>query len=181
MMSRPEWEVDRKKAVAAPRWRDVGSSAGLVRLPDQQPGQLGGTPPTAGGPGSILTAGDVLGGLSLPGGVLLGGGATWLAVASVTQFLIFTTVVVNWPLLMLGLAAAALLIVFGGHKMADLHRKLSERFESNLLPRLREALVGAGAVHEGNPVPSLRAQLQTAIRQAAAQARQALDAQGAAP
>jgi hypothetical protein len=145
-----------------------------------QPGQLGGAAPAAGEPGSVLSVGDVLGGLCLPAGAVVGGGAAWLAVTTVTQFLVFTTLAVNWWLLCVGLAVAAVAAAIGGHSVIDLRRRLRERFEKRLLPRLREALIGAGIEHKGQRVPSLRAQLQAAIRQAARQARQKLDEQGAA-
>jgi hypothetical protein len=121
---------------------------------------------------------DVLRGLAFPGGVLVGGGALAVAVTTATTWLIFTTVVVNWPLLIAGLAIGAALSWFGVVSLAGLPKELQERFRQKLLPGVREALVGKGVEHKGERIPSLKDQLVHGVRETAEVARRRLEGKG---
>ncbi len=132
-------------------------------LPGGQGPATGSVPTAVDGRGG-LGALDVLKGLALPGGVLVGGGAVAAAVVTTTQLLVLTTVAVNWPLLIGGLLAGAALSWFGVASLAGLKEELRRRFRERLLPAVREALVGAGAEHEGEWVPSLKEQLDQQVR-----------------
>jgi hypothetical protein len=124
----------------------------------------------------MLGVGDVLQGLALPAGLLVGGGAVSAAIVTTTQLLIFTTVVVNWPLLVGGLIAGAALSGFGVFSLSGLRSRLQQRFEDTLLPTVQAALVGDGACHEGHHVPSLRSQFVQRVRDTAEAACHALEA-----
>jgi hypothetical protein len=121
---------------------------------------------------------DVLRGLALPGGVLVGGGALAVAVTTATTWLIFTTVVVNWPLLIAGLAVGVALSWFGVVSLAGLPKELQERFQKKLLPGIREALVGKGVEYKGERIPSLKDQLVHGVRETAEAARRRLEGKG---
>jgi hypothetical protein len=118
---------------------------------------------------------DVLRGLALPGGVVVGGGTLAVAITTVTTWLIFTTVVVNWPLLIAGLAVAVALSWFGVVSLSGLPKELQERFQKKLLPGIREALVGKGVEHKGERIPSLKDQLVLQVRETAEAARRRLE------
>jgi hypothetical protein len=137
-------------------------------------GPLAGSAPAAGGGEGNLGALDVLKGLTLLGAPLAAGGALWAAITTTTNLLVFTTVAVNWPLLIAGLAVALALAFFGGAHLARLRGELQKRFRGKLLPRVKAALVGEGVEHGGERVPSLLAQLQGKVREAAGAARAAL-------
>jgi hypothetical protein len=128
--------------------------------------------------GGALKAADVLKGLALPGGVLLGGGAVGVAIATTTQLLVLTTVAVNWPLLVAGLLAGAALSWLGAGSLARLRQRLSERCETRLRGPIREALVGQGVRRGNETVPSLRDRLVQQVRDAAAAATPRLGERG---
>jgi hypothetical protein len=121
---------------------------------------------------------DVLEGMALPGGLLLGGGAVSAAITTVATLMIFTHLVVNWWLLIVGLIVAATVTAFGAARLAQLKGRLRQRFENKLLPKIREAIVGDGAGSDGRKIPSLKQQLQQQVRDSAARARKTLDADG---
>jgi hypothetical protein len=125
-----------------------------------------------------LCATDVLKGMALPGGVLVGGGAVVMAITTATTWFVFTTMAVNWPLLIAGLLIGAALSWFGVVRVSGLGTELQRRFEDKLLPPLREAVIGAGAEREGKRVPSLKDQLKQQVRDRAEAARRALERRG---
>lgn len=133
-----------------------------------------------GSPGcKILTEGelqvaDALQASLLPGGVALGWGAVTAGLVTTTKLLIFSTVVVNWPLLVGGLLAGTVLSWCGIVSLSDLKRRLKGRFEAKIAGQLREGLVGQGIQQNGRLMPSLKSQLQTQIRGIAAEARKQL-------
>ena len=100
------------------------------------------------------------------------------AVAEVTVWLVFTTVVVNWPLLLAGLAVGTALSLFGVYRLAQLRETLQRRFGQRLLPSLEGAVVGGGVQRDGRQIPSLKDQLKQKVRETAEAARKALDARG---
>jgi hypothetical protein len=110
----------------------------------------------------------------LPAGPLVAGGAVYVAIATTTKLLVFTTVVVNWPLLVTGLAVAGVLTIFGTKHLACLKDELRCRIRDKLLPRLKDALVGEGIKRDGEIVPSLLNQLQAKIRETASEVRATL-------
>jgi hypothetical protein len=114
-----------------------------------------------------LRFGDVLEVLTLPGGILVAGGAVTMAIVTTTKWLIFTTVIVNWPLLIAGLVIGAALAIFGGSQLATLYEKLRRRFRDQLLPQIKAAVVGKGIDHKGQHVPSMLAQLKHKVRETA--------------
>jgi hypothetical protein len=104
--------------------------------------------------------------------LFVGGGTVPTAVATVTTWFIFTTVVVNWPLLIAGLTVGVVLSWIGVANLANLRRDLQSRFQERLLPHLREAVVGSGVQNQGRTIPSIKSQLQQQVRgQAAAACR----------
>jgi hypothetical protein len=119
------------------------------------------------GCGGVLEVTDVLKGLALPTGLLVGGGAVAAAIVTTTKLLIFTTVVVHWPLLIAGLVVGTILSLFGGGSLASLRQTFQKRFENKLVPAVKEALVGGGTDYQGKHIPSLRDQLQQQVREAA--------------
>lgn len=130
--------------------------------PEWSPPSNGSTP---GVRGELRTT-DVLKGLAAPMGVGVGAASLIVAITTTTHFLVFTTVVVAWPLLIVGLSLAGVAILFGGGSLARLRTRLVLRLEHQVEPRLREGLVGAGV--DGRP--SVLAELQGAIDQVADQA-----------
>jgi hypothetical protein len=118
---------------------------------------------------------DVLKGLALPAGALVASGAVVAAIVTTTKLLIFTTIVVHWPLLITGLIIGGILSLFGGQHLAKLKQTLQSRFREGLLPKIRESLIGDGVEREGQWVPSLKDQLKTKVKDTADAARKKLD------
>jgi hypothetical protein len=118
----------------------------------------------------VLHTGDVLIGLALPAGLLMSGGSVTAAIATTTKLLIFTTVVVNWPLLIGGLIAGTVFCLIGTVSLAGLKGRMRERFENRLMPHLKNAVVGEGIVYRGEHIPSLKDQLKPQVRDVAARA-----------
>jgi hypothetical protein len=139
-------------------------------LPDDVPGDV-----DAGG---TLEPTDVVKGLALPGGVVLGGGALVGAITTTTTWLVFATVVVSWPLLVGGLALGLILSAFGVYNLSRLKQDLQDRFRKRLLPAIENAVIGTGIEHEGKHVASLKDQLIHQVKHAAAEARRKLDNEG---
>jgi hypothetical protein len=121
---------------------------------------------------------DILEGMALPSGLLLGGGAVSAAITTVASWVIFTQLAVNWWLLIGGLLVAATLTAFGAARLALWKGRLRQRFENRLLPKIREATVGDGAGPDGRKVPSLKQQLRQQVRDSAVHARKILDPDG---
>ncbi len=117
---------------------------------------------------------DVLPGLLVPGGAAVGYGAVTAAVVTTTKLLIFTTVVIHWPLLIGGLVVGTTLACFGIYRMSDLKDRLKKRFDRTLTGQLREGLVGEGVRQNGKLTPSLLSQLQERIKAIAEEARKQL-------
>jgi len=128
----------------------------------------------ASGPGGVLDIRDVALGLALPGGLLLGGMALSASLVTTTNFLIFTTVTVLWPLLIAGLIVGSLLSWVGVINLASLPQTLRERFQNILLPAMKDALIGKGVQHKGKHVASLKDQLKQQVQDVANAARKRL-------
>jgi hypothetical protein len=142
------------------------------------PGDLQGDVRADAPSGGALYATDVLKGMALPGGLLVGGGAVGMALTSATTWLIFATIEVNWPLLIAGLVVGTVLSWFGVISLAGLGAELQRRFENNLLLPLREAVIGTGTEQGGRRVPSLKDQLKRQVSDRAEAARRALERRG---
>jgi hypothetical protein len=164
-----ERHVKRLREKAESEFRNI-VEAEAEPLPDDVPGDVD--------VGGTLEPTDVVKGLALPGGLLLGGGAVGVAITSTTTWLVFTTVVVSWPLLIGGLALGLLLSGFGVYNLSRLKQGLQDRFRKRLLPAIENAVIGTGIEHEGKHVASLKDQLIHEVKHAAAEARQKLDNEG---
>lgn len=117
-----------------------------------------------------LEAKDLLGPLEVLGGVLGIGGAIIFGIAATTKWLIIPILVFHWPLLIAGLLVGGVLLVLGVTDLATIRSKLAARFQEMLLPKIKEALIGEGYVHDGKEIPSIRRQMKDAIEHAAAAA-----------
>jgi serine/threonine protein kinase len=115
--------------------------------------------------GSTVEALDVVRAMMVPGGVLVGGGAVAAGIVTTVKLLVFTTVVVHWPVLVTGLVVGAVISWFGVADLMGLRQRLQTRFENKLLPAIHEALIGEGVEHKGQKIPSLRQQLQQQVRE----------------
>jgi hypothetical protein len=121
---------------------------------------------------------DIMKVLMLPIGPTVAGAAVATAITTATTWLIFTTVVVSWPLLIGGLVVGGALALFGVYSLARLKSDLQGRFRQRLLPRIESAVLGGGVTHEGKHIPSLRDQLIRAVEEAAKAGRRHLDEKG---
>jgi hypothetical protein len=127
-----------------------------------------------------LSATDVARVLTLPAGLLLGGGALATSIGTATSWLIFTTTVIHWPLLIGGLLVGTFLSLFGVWSLAGLKAELQARFTRRLLPQIEDAVIGKGTQQGGTHIPSLRDQLLCQLEATAEAARNHLEEQGAA-
>lgn len=117
--------------------------------------------------GGTVQALDVVRAMTVPAGVLVGGGAVAAGIVTTTKLLVLTTAAVHWPVLVTGLVVGAVISWFGIADLMWLRQRLQTRFENNLLPVIEEALIGAGVDHEGEHIPSLREQLEQQVRETA--------------
>jgi hypothetical protein len=86
---------------------------------------------------------------------------------SIGAFLgIFITI--SWPLLIGGLVVGGVLSGLGVWKFATLKQRLAERFARVFLPKIKDALIGAGYRSGRQDHPSLREQLINHIMTTAA-------------
>jgi hypothetical protein len=147
----------------------------LHNLLGKDVGRLEGNTPGHFRSGGNLKAMDVVKGLALPGGVLIGGTAVSAAIVTTTKLLILTTVIVDWPLLIGGLIGGGILALFGGSQLARLREELRRRCRDHLLPQIHDAVVGNGVQRDGHWMPSLLVQLRDRVQQTAEAARSSLD------
>jgi hypothetical protein len=120
--------------------------------------------------GGMLETLDVLKGLALPAGVMIGGGSLAIAIVTTTKLLIITTTVVYWPLLITGLVIGAALSWIGVVNLAQMKDRFQARFTNHLLPKIGAAIAGQGTEIKGQHVPSLMEQLKQQIRDVATNA-----------
>lgn len=125
--------------------------------------------------GGALEFADLLKALGVPGGLLLGGGAIAALITEGTVWLVFTTIVVNWPVLICGLLVGGVLALFGAGSIGHMLGQLQDRFTKRILPTLERAIIGEGTEHDGKHIPSLKDALKQMVHDAADAVRQALE------
>jgi hypothetical protein len=82
-------------------------------------------PPAVEAPGDgALNVIDIARSLTLPGGLLVGGGALAAGITTATSWIFWTVVVVNWPLLIGGLVVGTALCCFGVYSLTNLKADL---------------------------------------------------------
>jgi hypothetical protein len=138
------------------------------------------TPQHLNGPSGVLGVRDVLAGLALPAGLLIGGGAVAVGVTTATRWVLWQVLVFNWPLIIAGVGFGTLLTWVGVVNMATVYRTLTDRLSLQFFPAVEAAIVGDGVTEGGKHHPSLLCQLQTQIRQAAQAVRNSLKGGGRA-
>jgi len=124
---------------------------------------------------SGLSSIDVLEALTLPMGATVAGVAVVAAIGKVTTLIIFTSIIVKWPLLIAGLIVGGVLIAVGALRLATLKDRLRGRIERHLLPQIKDAIVGNGVVQGGRHEPSLRQKLTAGVDGALDKALQKLN------
>jgi hypothetical protein len=93
-----------------------------------------------------------------------------LGIAKVTAWLIFQVIVINWPLVIIGVVVGAILIALGGHGTFGLQARLRQRFRERLIPKIKESIIGESFELNGKQLPSVRCRLKELIERGKAEA-----------
>lgn len=131
----------------------IDGRTGQARVPMRADG-LG-----AGGE-AVFAAGSIVAGI--------GAGVAGLMLGFSSFLWFFTTV--SWPIVIVGVAAGGLLMLFGGSKAAKLKEGIVKRFAQVFTPKIKDALIGQGYEHDGKRHASFRAQLIEKLESAATEA-----------
>jgi hypothetical protein len=118
---------------------------------------------------------DALGPALTVGGPAAAAATVAYAVTTTTTFLIFTTTVILWPVLIVGLIAAGVITAIGAANLASFRSTLEGRARKDLLPPIKESLVGLGTTTGSEHVPSVLEQLCGKVTENATVGRNALD------
>ena len=86
-----------------------------------------------------------------------------LGISKITTFLIFTTLIVNWYLVIAGIVIGAVLFAYGSHRALSFKAELRDRFRKLLLPKIEETILGNSFELEGKTILSVRCQLKETI------------------
>lgn len=127
---------------------------------------------------SALRVRDAAGPALLAGGLGTGVATLMIGIGKSTTFLLFSTMVVSWPLVIGGLVITAILIAIGTLLTQDVKRRIRVRFREQLLPRIETTIIGEDFEHEGKRVLSLRRQMKATVEEWKELALQVLKQEG---